>query len=194
MKFRIALACIFFGVIIASSVCAQKVYFWKDEKGVMNATTTPPPDNIKQHETDSWGKPDSPAEIQRYHAGEKAKEQRRDAELRQRQQANRAQEEANRMASQVRQSQEESQKNIQRSRDERADKVESDTRERLRAVSGMGFNLPSENRNAIEKAAAAKADQIRKGTDTPMSEREDIEFHMQQKINALENEVRSKTY
>jgi hypothetical protein len=58
-------------MLIASSVCAQKVYYWKDEKGVMNATTTPPPNNIKKYEVDNWGKQDSPEEIQRYQAEQK---------------------------------------------------------------------------------------------------------------------------
>jgi len=57
--------CIFLSMLIASSVCAQKVYFWTDEKGVKQATTTPPPDNIKQHEVDSYGKRYSHEEIQR---------------------------------------------------------------------------------------------------------------------------------
>jgi len=81
-------------MLVASSVYAQKVYYWKDEKGVMNATTTPPPDNIKNFDADNWGKRDSPEEIQRYQAEQKAKEQRREAELHQKQQINRAQEEA----------------------------------------------------------------------------------------------------
>ena len=94
MKVRITIICIFLSMLIASAVCAQKVYYWKDEKGVMNATTTPPPDNIKKYEADSYGKPGSPEEIRKYQAEQKAKEQGRETELRQRQQTNRAQEEA----------------------------------------------------------------------------------------------------
>jgi hypothetical protein len=42
-----------------SSAYAQKIYYWKDEKGVINVTTTPPPDNVRQYEVDSWGKQNS---------------------------------------------------------------------------------------------------------------------------------------
>ncbi|OHE20153.1 MAG: hypothetical protein A2X95_00520, partial [Syntrophobacterales bacterium GWF2_56_9] len=72
MKFRIALMCIFLSMLIASSVCAQKVYYWKDEKGVMNVTTTPPPDNIKKYDTDSYQK-DTKAEIEQYQRQEEQK-------------------------------------------------------------------------------------------------------------------------
>lgn len=82
MKFRIIFMCISLSMLIASSVCAQKVYYWKDEKGVMNATTTPPPDNIKKYEADSWGKRDSPEEIHRFQQQQKNYE--RDLEARQR--------------------------------------------------------------------------------------------------------------
>jgi hypothetical protein len=90
MKSRITIMCILLSMLIASSVYAQKIYYWKDKKGVMNATTTPPPDNIKKFETDSWGERDSPQEIQRY----QAEQQGRAAQLEQRRQANQAQQEA----------------------------------------------------------------------------------------------------
>ena len=80
MKFRITIMCIFLSMLIVSSVCAQKVYYWKDKKGVMNATTTPPPDNIKKYDVDSYGKPDLPEEIQRYQVEQKANEQKREIE------------------------------------------------------------------------------------------------------------------
>lgn len=76
---------------------AAELHMWVDEKGVKHITSQPPekPAQIIGKET---YKKDSPEEIQRYQAGEKAKEQRRDAELRQMQQANRAQEEANQVS------------------------------------------------------------------------------------------------
>ena len=81
MKFRIIFMCIFLSMLIASSVCAQKVYFWKDAKGVMNATTTPPPDNIKQHEVDSFGK-ESREEIRMFQEEPKKYQRQLDAERR----------------------------------------------------------------------------------------------------------------
>jgi hypothetical protein len=54
MKFKITLLCVFLSLIITSTACSQKVYFWKDERGITNATTTPPPDNIKEYQTDSF--------------------------------------------------------------------------------------------------------------------------------------------
>ena len=127
MKFRITLMCIFLSMLIASSVCAQKVYYWKDEKGVMNVTTTPPPDNIKKYEEDSF-KRDSPEEIRRYQAEQKAKEQSREAETRQRQQTNRAQEEAQKQNDRQQaqqQQQRKTQSEIQDARNREADKIEA---------------------------------------------------------------------
>lgn len=119
---------------------------------------------------------------------ERAKKQREVEADRQRMRAAVEKQEANRRANQARQAQEESQRNLQRSRNQRAEKLESDARERLRAVRDAGFKLPQSHIDMLEKAAAIKAAQIREGTDKPMSEREDTEFHMRQEI---ESEIRT---
>jgi molecular chaperone DnaK (HSP70) len=88
-------------VFLASPVIcpSAELHIWVDERGVSHITDRPPEKSAKIIGKEAY-KRDSPEEIRRYQAGEKAKEQRRDAELRQRQQANRAQEEANRQANQ----------------------------------------------------------------------------------------------
>ena len=182
MYYRTVIIFTFLSVLFLLPVNAANLYEWKDENGVMNITSTPPPQNVKKYNVERYRK-DTKEEIEQYE--KQRTQQQRDAAART---------EANRRANQARQAQEESQSNLQRSRDQRADKVESDARERLRFVRDKGVKLPQANIDVLEKAAAAKADQIRKGTDTPISEREDIEFHMQQKINDLENEVRRKKY
>lgn len=49
MKFRIILMCIFLSILITSSIYAQEVYYWKDEKGGLHITTSPPPDNVEKY-------------------------------------------------------------------------------------------------------------------------------------------------
>jgi hypothetical protein len=49
---------------------------------VMNATTTPPPDNIKKYEADSYGKLESPEEIRRYREERKEYQRQMEAERR----------------------------------------------------------------------------------------------------------------
>jgi hypothetical protein len=164
MKFKITLLCVFLSLIITSTACSQKVYFWKDERGITNATTTPPPDNIKEYQTDSFGKKSTPAEIEQFQRNQRASEARRESIRR----ANRAQEESRQATADA--------------RDRRADKVESDARKRLQFVREQGINLPQASINMLEKAAAAKAGQIRKGTDTPMSPEEDTAFHVEQEV------------
>lgn len=91
--------------------------------------------------------------------------------------ANRAQEES-------RQKSENERRAAADARNRRADKVESDARERLKFVRDKGIKLPQANIDMLGKAAAAKADQIRKGTDTPMTASEDAEFHRRQDIDS----------
>ena len=94
MKFRITLLCVFLSVIITSSICAQKIYFWKDKDGITNATTTPPPGHIKEYQSDSYGRKSTPAEIEQYNREQRSSEVRKESIKR----ANRAQEGASQRA------------------------------------------------------------------------------------------------
>jgi hypothetical protein len=164
MKFRIILLCIFLSVIIPSSICAQKVYYWKDEKGVMNATTTPPPDNVKEYQSDSFGKKSTPAEIEQYNREQKAAEAHRESIRR----FNRNQEEA-------RQERESERRTVQDARDRRADQLKA-------VVGAVTSDMPSSQRRGFEEAARLKSEQIKAGTDTPISPSEDARFHVEQEV------------
>lgn len=163
MNFMVALPFVFLGIFIASTTLSQKVYFYKDEKGVMTATTTPPPDNIK-HESDSFGRKSTPAEIEQYNREQKAAEAHRESIRR----FNRNQEEA-------RQQRESARRNVQDARDQRADQLKA-------VVGAVTSDMPSSQRHGFEEAARLKAEQIKAGTDTPISPSEDARFHIEQEV------------
>lgn len=99
---RVLVLCSFIILITAILLPAYsaEVYMWVDEKGVKNISDQPPEKPAKMIGKHTY-KRDTPEEIQRYQAEQKEAEQRRDDELRQRQQINRAQEEADREKQQI---------------------------------------------------------------------------------------------
>jgi hypothetical protein len=66
---------------------------------------------------------------------------------------------------------------MQEARNRRADQLIEDNKKRIDVAERMGFKLPRSNVELLEKAAEAKANQIRQGTDRPMTTSEDAEFH-----------------
>jgi hypothetical protein len=166
---------------------AGEVYIWTNAEGIKQITDTPPPESVKGKVEKETSRRDAPHEIENWQRKNKAAVDgaysKIQAQERIRQQNIESERARNSAAAQA-----------VAAGNQRADKAESDAKKRLQFVRDQGFNLPQADIDRLEKAAAAKADQIRKGTDTPISEREDIEFHMQQKINDLENEVRRNKY
>lgn len=78
-----------------------------------------------------------------------------------------------------------SSKRQQESRNRQADKL-------LQTYKDIGFKMSPKNRDKIEKAAEVKAEQIRQGTDTPMTASEDAAFHADQDARQKEWEYESK--
>jgi hypothetical protein len=95
---RVLTLCVFITLLTAISLPAYsaEIYIWIDENGEKHITDKPPEKPAKMIGNDTY-KRDSPQEIQRYQSGQKANEQKREVELRQRQQANQAQQEAPRV-------------------------------------------------------------------------------------------------
>ncbi len=91
MIFKITII-VFIFMLITSPVHAQRVYFWTDEKGIRNATTIPPPDNVIEYKTDSFGKKDTKQEIEQYQRQVEQKRKVAEALLEARKRANRAEE------------------------------------------------------------------------------------------------------
>jgi len=56
----------------------------------------------------------------------------------------------------------------------------------LQTYKDIGFKASSKNRDTMEKAAEVQAEQIRQGTNKPMTAQEDADFHTQQKQRELE--------
>lgn len=166
MKTRIAIMCIFLSLLITSSVCAQKIYYWKDEKGVMNATTNPPPDNIKEYQSDSFGRKSTPAEIEQYNREQRAAEARRES-IRG----------FNKNREEARQQRESERRIVQDARDRRAERIKS-------VVDAVTSDMPGSQRSAWQKAADLKAADIKAGTDTPISPSEGI---MRNKSTAIQD-------
>ena len=74
MKFRITLMCIFLSILITSSIYAQEIYYWKDEKGALHITTSPPPDNVEKYKTKTYQKDTKEENKQNQRQGEKKEE------------------------------------------------------------------------------------------------------------------------
>ena len=158
-----SLTCILICIALASTALSQRVYFYKDEKGITTATTTPPLDNV-QHEADSFGKKSTPAEIEQFNREQRAAETRRESIRR----FNRNQEEA-------RQQRESERRTVQDARDQRADQLKA-------VVGAVTSDMPSSQRRGFEEAAQRKAEQIKAGTDKPISPSEDMRFHVEQEV------------
>jgi uncharacterized membrane protein len=80
----------------------------------------------------------------------------------------------------------------QASRDQRADKLKADVSAGLQTARDAGIKLPQANIDMLEKAAEVKAEQIRQGTDTPMTAQEDTDYHMSEMQNEIDRLKRDR--
>lgn len=155
---------------------AGEVYIWTNAEGIKQITDTPPPESVKGKVEKETSRRDAPHEIANWQRKNKAAVDgaysKIQAQERIRQQNIESERARNSAATQV------------VTRDQRASQFESDARKRLQFVRDQGVNLPQANIDMLEKTAAAKADQIRKGTDTPMPASEDAAFHRKQEIDS----------
>ena len=170
---------IFFVVIIFPwVVTAAELYIWTNEQGVTCITDTPPA--TQEPARKMTYKKDSPAEIEKWERERRANIKKQEAIQR----VNEAREKlrlenqakAEARASEARRTQ----AKIQEQRNRRAERLEKAVDNVLRS-SG---SIPHADK--FREAAALKAQQIREGTDVPMSAAEDIRFHTEQ---AIQNEI-----
>lgn len=187
MKKTVFVLLISMSFIFASSLFAGEIYTYRDKDGNTVISNTPIPEKYakKAKKVESY-KLSTPEEIRRYQAEQAGIERRNAEESRQKRQMN----EANAASRQAQSSG--SQASVQASRNQRADKLKADAAARLRAVRDAGFNLPQANINLLEKAAEVKAEQIRQGTDTPMTAQEDADFHARQQQRDYEYKMRQQ--
>ena len=153
-----------------STAHAGEIYVWKDKNGVENITTTPPPANVKVKDRSAFTR-DTSAAIEAFQRKQKAATDRGFAGWQKSQTQQRTA----------------SPSSIQDSREARANKVIEDNRKRLDAVRNGPIKLSNQQQKAIEKAAEIKAQQIRDGTDRPMTASEDAAFHARE---AAEDAIR----
>ena len=150
---------IFILFIFTSALFAGEIYTYTDKDGNTVITNTPVPEKYekKAKKIDSY-KRDSPEEIQRYQAEQKAREQSRVAETRQKQQINQVHEEAqkqnNRQQAQQ-QKQQKGQSGIQDLRNKEADKLEAEARKNIPGSRGM----TASQRNMLINAARIRLGQ-----------------------------------
>ena len=164
-------ACLFASLFLVSfPLYAGEIYTWTDKKGVEHITTTPPPEYAKIKDRSTF-KRDDPRQIETFQRKQKAAIDK------------------GFIGWQNSQTQKYtvSPSSIQDSREARANKVIEDNRKRLDAVRNGPINLSNQQQKAIEKAAEIKAQQIRDGTDRPMTASEDAAFHARE---AAEDAVR----
>jgi len=158
--------------ILASSIYAGEFYNCIDRDG-NTILTNSPQDGMKKCKFKESYKDSTPQE--------RAKEQREIETYRQRMKAgierNRAEAEQKSQALRA-----------QAARDQRADKLKADVSAGLQTARDAGIKLPQANIDMLEKAAEVKAEQIRQGTDTPMSAEEDAAFHTKE---AVDDAIRS---
>ena len=162
--------------ILPSLTSAGEIYTYTDKDGNTVISNEPPPEEVKSKakKIESYER-DSPAAIAAFQMKQRAAEARGFREW----QASLKQSSGTPYSPG---------QSAQESRDKRAAKVISDTKARLQAVKDSGFSLPNKNINIIEKAAEEKARQIKAGTDTPMTQQEDADFHARQKERQKEYE------
>ena len=170
---------IFVLVIFPWVAPAAELYIWTDERGVKCITDSPPTTQGPSRKITY--QPDDPADIARWESERRAAAKKQEAIQR----ANEAREKA-RMESEARAAARASearkaQARAQEERDKRADRLEREVDNTLRS---SGY-IPHADK--FREAAALKAQQIREGTDVPMSAAEDSEYHTRQAIN---NEMR----
>ncbi len=164
---------IFILLIFTSSIFAGEIYTYTDKDGNTVISNEPIPEKYetKAKKIEAY-KRSSPSEIAAWEQQQKAATEN----------AFRGWQNSQQQSSTT----SSSSSSVQASRNQRADKLTSDAAARLRAVRDAGFNLPQANINLLEKAANVKAEQIRQGTDTPMTKQEDDDFYTQQKQRDLE--------
>lgn len=157
-------------IIISNMAFAGEIYTWTDKKGVEHITTTPPPEYAKVKDRSSF-KRDDPREIEAFQRKQKAATDRGFAGWQNSQKRSRTV----------------SSPSIQDSREARANKLIEDNRKRIEAVQSGPIKISSQQRAFVEKAAEIKAQQIREGTDRPISASEDAAFHARE---AAEDAIR----
>ena len=79
MYYRTVIIFTFLSVLFLLPVNAANLYEWKDENGVMNITSTPPPQNVKKYNVERYRK-DTKEEIEQYE--KQRTQQQRDAAAR----------------------------------------------------------------------------------------------------------------
>lgn len=154
---------------------SDKLYMWKDDRGVTCITDTPPTNQNKAR-TITYER-DDPTDIERW-------EQERRQAFKQQEATRKANErrEAQRIAAEARKDEaRRAQAKVQEARNKRASALERAVDSTIRSAGRI------DNEDLYRKAAAVKAQQIREGTDVPMSQAEDMEYHMRQ---AIDREVR----
>lgn len=147
--------------LFSNLLLAGELYRWEDKNGVAHITDTPPPQGAKvfsQEVTPDYSR----EELEQFRSQRETEKRKYRQDVESRAQAARAQ------------------RAQQEARDKRADKVIADNKARIEALRRSGIALPRENIVMLEKAAEAKAAQIREGTDRPMSPSEDAAFHAKQ--------------
>jgi len=165
-------------LLFSLPVFAGEIYTWTDKSGVENITTTPPPESAKIKNRSTF-KRDHPQAIESFQRKQRAATERGFAGWQNSQKRDFSKQRAERDA--------------QASRDQRADQVKRETAARLQAVRDSGLRLPQANVDIVEKAAEIKAEQIRTGTDRPITAQEDTDFHMRQmqyEIDTLKSSIK----
>ncbi len=157
-------------IIFSNMAFAGEIYTWTYKKGLDHITTAPPPEYAKVKDRSTF-KRDDPREIEAFQRKQKAAIDRGFAGWQNSQKRSRTA----------------SSPSIQDSREARAQKLIEDNRKRIEAVQRGPIKISSQQRELIEKAAEIKAQQIREGTDMPMTAQEDAAFHARE---AAEDAIR----
>jgi len=174
---------IIFLIVLLSScpLFAADLYIWTDENGVKTITSKPPTSATPIDKTISY-RPNDPREVEKWERQQKEAYQARER-IRQQNEAR----EADQRAREVREGDaRRAQENVQAARNKRAARLEAAIDAGIR---GAGY-LPAAGK--IREAAAIKAQQIREGTDVPMSAAEDIAFHTEQAIRQAQDDARNE--
>ncbi len=158
---KIMILTLFVFIALLSSANASEMYECLDRGGKPILTTSPQDGMTKCVVKDSYRDP-TPQERE---ATTRAVQKQAD-----KYQQKRATQEQNERNQQI----------AQEARNRRADSVIEDNKRRIDALERSGTRLPRANVEMLEKAAKAKAQQIREGTDRPMTAGEDAAFHAKQ--------------
>lgn len=159
--------CLAIGLMFYAGICqAGELFVWTDKHGKQHITDTEPPPSAKKITDRVTFRRTSAYEVRAWQDSENRSLSRRvEADQRRSEQI------------QAVAARDEQKRSVQDSRDKRADQ--------LRAVVGAvaGSGALGSYRETIETMARNKEEQIRAGTDRPMSQAEDMRFHMRQEID-----------